>query len=241
MNPQTFDRLARAIGTRLSRRSLLAGVGFAGTSTVTMSSGRALAQTPVAVSGEPVLSMRSYIVLATVDDVVAGIEPLIAMMETQPGFLDYRIAELGESTLATISSFLGPEASDAAAAAEAAWIAEHMTTLLTEPVDMISGSLLDWSKFGAGASCQSGTENPCPAVDLTCCPTTTLLGGPGICVNAETTCPPVDATASPVAGCKDEGCECATGTESPCNDGLSCCAESDDTPPGGPGVCRATC
>lgn len=47
-----------------------------------------------------------------------------------------------------------------------------------------------------------------------------------------------DEPAAPVV-CTSAGCACATGTEAPCDEGLTCCATGDLL--GGPGVCQASC
>ncbi len=241
MDPAQFDRLARRLGARLSRRNVLTGAGLLATAAMSATPVRALAQTPETETAQPVLALRSYIVLGSVTDVASALPALILHMEEQPGFLDYRVAELAESTIATMSSFLGQEASDNAAMAEAEWIAVQMSDLLTEPVDSITGNLLSWSGIGAGMVCQTQFADSCAGHGLTCCPTTARTESPGICVNAATTCPAVLPDASPAAACKDEGCLCSTGTQFPCNDDLSCCPENEETPPGGPGTCQATC
>ncbi len=240
MNSTHFDRFTRRLGARLSRRNVLVGTGLLSAGAATSSFTRVTAQTPVATSFEPVLAFRTYIVLGSMDEIRLQLALLTHHMEGQPGFLDYRVAELGDSTLAVISSFLGQEASDAAAEVEAAWIAENMSELLTEVVDSTSGNLLNWSVIGAGTACGTVAGIPCPGEGLTCCPTASHTDSPGICVSEATVCPPASEDASPVAACKGEGCTCATGTQFPCDDGLLCCAD-EDTPPGGPGVCRTSC
>ena len=98
---------------------MLVGTGLLSAGAATASFTRATAQTPVATTFEPVLAFRTYIVLGSMDEIRLQLALLTHHMEGQPGLLDYRVAELGDSTLAVISSFLGQEASDAAAEVEA--------------------------------------------------------------------------------------------------------------------------
>jgi hypothetical protein len=115
-----------------------------------------------------------------------------------------------------------------------------------------------------GCVCATGTQAPCDD-GLVCCPTTDLMGGPGVC-QPQNVCYPNDCRANgrscprscgtteacpsccsnycnadgvcddPPAPCTGEGCTCATGTQSPCDDGLVCCGTSGV--PGGPGTCQ---
>jgi heme-degrading monooxygenase HmoA len=48
-----------------------------------------------------------------------------------------------------------------------------------------------------------------------------------------------DNEPAPPVVCTSAGCACATGTEAPCDEGLTCCATSDLL--GGPGVCQEAC
>lgn len=118
---------------------------------------------------------------------------------------------------------------------------------------------------GQGCACTTGTQAPCDD-GLVCCPTTDLMGGPGIC-QTQDACYPNQCTGNGDAcdstcnwgdacprccsnfcnsggqcddlpvGCTGAGCACATGTQSPCDAGLICCGSAGV--PGGPGVCTA--
>jgi hypothetical protein len=116
-----------------------------------------------------------------------------------------------------------------------------------------------------GCVCATGTQAPCDD-GLVCCPTTDLMGGPGVC-QTEAVCYPdecrengrachrscgtTDACPSCCSNycngdgvCEDEpepctgdGCACTTGTQSPCDSGLICCGTTGT--PGGPGICAS--
>ncbi|MGH2616731.1 MAG: hypothetical protein ACRDJC_15970, partial [Thermomicrobiales bacterium] len=118
---------------------------------------------------------------------------------------------------------------------------------------------------GQGCVCTTGTRRPCDR-GLVCCPTTDLLGGPGVCQPrdvchpnqcddngdaCEATCNWGDACPAccsnycndtgqcadaPAPPCTGDGCDCTTGSQSPCDAGLICCGTTGT--PGGPGVCR---
>ena len=118
---------------------------------------------------------------------------------------------------------------------------------------------------GEGCACSTGARRPCDR-GFICCPTTDVRGGPGVCQTrevcypnecaengeacdetcaADDACPSccsnycngngqcADASAPP---CTGEGCDCTTGTQSPCDAGLICCGTTGT--PGGPGTCQ---
>ncbi len=116
-----------------------------------------------------------------------------------------------------------------------------------------------------GCVCSTGTQSPCND-GLVCCPTTDLLGGPGVC-QPEAVCYPDECRAndracprscgtaescpnccsnycnadgvcadSPGPPCTGDGCACTTGTQSLCDSGLVCCGTTSAL--GGPGVCQ---
>jgi hypothetical protein len=116
-----------------------------------------------------------------------------------------------------------------------------------------------------GCVCATGTQAPCDA-GLVCCPTTDVMGGPGVC-QTQAVCYPNQCTSNGNAcaatcnwgdacpsccsnfcnsggqcdnlpvGCTGAGCGCTTGTQSPCDAGLICCGTTGT--PGGPGICTA--
>jgi hypothetical protein len=115
---------------------------------------------------------------------------------------------------------------------------------------------------GEGCDCHAGVEDACDGGLVCCADDSSQPGGPGRC-EAEAACfaNQCQATTNPcpsacaagancadccsgycgddghcaAAPCTGQGCECTTGTESPCDDGLVCCAAGG--PPGGPGTC----
>ncbi|MFN8592829.1 MAG: hypothetical protein U0031_15320 [Thermomicrobiales bacterium] len=119
---------------------------------------------------------------------------------------------------------------------------------------------------GEGCVCSTGTRRPCDR-GLVCCPTTDLLGGPGICKTEQAchpnACPangdPCPDTCSaneacpgccngycnassqcddpPAPPCTGEGCDCNGGVQGACDAGLICC-QTPPSSPGGPGVCK---
>src|SRR5215216_6382052 len=118
---------------------------------------------------------------------------------------------------------------------------------------------------GQGCVCSTGTRRPCDR-GFVCCPTSDVPGGPGVCQTREVcypnqcvengsacdaSCGADDACPSccsnycndsgqcadvPTPPCTGEGCDCTTGTESPCDAGLICCGTPGT--PGGPGTCQ---
>ena len=117
----------------------------------------------------------------------------------------------------------------------------------------------------AGCVCTTGTQRACKG-DLVCCPTTDLMGGPGVCrTQAEcypnecpangTACPDTcsSGTACPACcsgycaadgtcgdepvACTGEGCDCNGGVQGACDAGLVCCQPGESIP-GGAGTCQ---
>ena len=123
---------------------------------------------------------------------------------------------------------------------------------------------------GQGCVCATGTRAPCDD-GLVCCPTTDLLGGPGVCQTEDicypnqclangsacpSTCGTTDACPAccstscngdglcdnPPPSCTGDGCPCTTGSQATCDDGLVCCGMSGGIV-GDQGTCQseATC
>lgn len=115
-----------------------------------------------------------------------------------------------------------------------------------------------------GCVCTTGTDRACKG-DLVCCPTTDLMGGPGICrtqaacypdqcIANDASCPQVclpgnqcgpccsgycDATGLcnvQTPPCTGVNCACTAGVINPCAAGLVCCSTTQT--PGAPGVCQ---
>ncbi len=113
-----------------------------------------------------------------------------------------------------------------------------------------------------GCDCHAGVQDACDAGLVCCADDSSQPGGPGRC-EAENVCfaHQCQATTNPcpsacVVGancaaccsgycggdghcaapsCTGAGCQCTTGTESPCDAGFACCSAGG--PPGGPGTC----
>jgi hypothetical protein len=83
----------------------------------------------------------------------------------------------------------------------------------------------DWNGYGNGTNCCTYEGNRC-GFDAACCGTAICLGG--YC-----------ASQSP-SSCTGPGCACTTGTYSPCDYGLDCCAIYPGMA-GGAGVCQYGC
>jgi hypothetical protein len=114
-----------------------------------------------------------------------------------------------------------------------------------------------------GCPCTTGTDDPCGAGTLLCCPTSDEPGGPGICTRDSIGCNPTgECTSDPGGSCESDadccqgscseegvcycedpsrpwiGCSCNSGTESPCGGGTTLCCPSTDEP-GAAGICTS--
>lgn len=115
-----------------------------------------------------------------------------------------------------------------------------------------------------GCDCHAGVQDACDGGLVCCADDSSQPGGPGRC-EAESVCfaNQCQATTNPCPGacsagancatccsgycgddghcaappCTAAGCQCTTGTQSPCDGGLVCCSAGG--PPGGPGACTA--
>jgi len=83
----------------------------------------------------------------------------------------------------------------------------------------------DWNGYGNGTNCCTYEGNRC-GFDAACCGTAICIGG--YC-----------SSESP-SSCTGVGCACMTGTFSPCDYGLQCCAIYPGLA-GGAGVCQWSC
>ncbi|MCC6314869.1 MAG: hypothetical protein IT337_12745 [Thermomicrobiales bacterium] len=117
-----------------------------------------------------------------------------------------------------------------------------------------------------GCGCATGTQHPCGG-GLVCCPMNPgMPGGAGVCsqpsdcggscndggmacpasCNWGDACPGCcsgycgDTGACGAASCTGLGCTCASGTYSPCDDGLVCCSNIPGLL-GAPGTCQYAC
>lgn len=242
MDPNRFDSFAKRLGSRLSRRDMMRASAGAAIGAVALSrvSGIA-AQSEGTTAKDRFISVRTYAYSGSEADAASGLQGLIAVMEQQPGFIEYNLV-FGDGQILAISTFLDESSAVAAAQQEDAWIGANAANILSGTPTIQSGDVFLRSELHAGCGCITGTQDPCNSDRLTCCATTTRPGGPGICLTTETTCPgtmPEEPTATPeeptaVPACTGEGCACNGGVEGACDDGLVCCGV---TMPGGPGTC----
>lgn len=245
MDPKRFDSFAKKLGSRLSRRDMMrASAGAAvGAIAVSKFTGIAAAQDAGTTAKDRFISVRTYAYTGTEADAATGLQGLIPVMEQQPGFIEYNLV-FGDGQILAISTFLDESSAVAAAQQEDAWISANAANILSGSPTIQSGDVFLRSELHAGCGCITGTQDPCNSERLVCCATTDRMGGPGICLTTETTCPgalpPEEPTATPdteptaVPPCTGEGCDCTAGTESPCDDGLVCCGADQ---PGGTGTC----
>ena len=246
MDPNRFDSFAKRLGSRLSRRDMMrAGAGAAVGAVALGKMSSIAAQGTATTAKDRFIAVRTYAYTGAEQDAATGLTGLIPVMEQQPGFISFNVV-FGKGQILTISTFLDEASAVAAAKQEDSWIAANAATILSGSPTIQSGDVIVRSELYSGCGCITGTQNPCDSERLNCCPTTDRMGGPGICLTNETTCPgapPAEATATTapppppptdVPACTGEGCDCNGGVEGACDDGLVCCGVSQ---PGGPGTC----
>ena len=243
MDSNRFDAFTRRLGTRRSRREIMRASAGAALGAVALGALRpAAAQDAGTQVTDRFISVRTYPYNDGTEEVAQqGLQGLVGVMEQQPGFIAYDLVFAGNAILA-ISVFLDQTTAVAAASQEDAWIQANAATILRGAPTIASGDVFLGSNLGTGCGCTTGTEDACGADGLVCCGTSDLMGGPGICLNTQTTCPAAPpAPASPTAepACTASGCACNGGVQGACDDGLVCC-QGDTSIPGGAGICTAT-
>lgn len=245
MDPNRFDSFAKKLGSRLSRRDMMRVSAATAVGAIAVSKFASVAaQDAGTTAKDRFISVRTYAYSGTEADAASGLSGIIAVMEQQPGFIEYNLV-FGDGQILAISTFLDETTAVAAAQQEDAWISANAANILSGTPTIQSGDVFLRSELHAGCGCITGTEDPCSSSRLTCCATTDRMGGPGICLTNETTCPgamPAEptATAAPdeptaVPPCTGEGCACNGGVQGACDAGLVCCGV---TTPGGPGTCE---
>lgn len=248
MDPNRFDSFAKRLGSRLSRRDMMrAGAGVAVGAIAVGKFNSIAAQDPGTTAKDRFIAVRTYAYTGTEQDAAAGLAGLIPVMEQQPGFIEYNLV-YGDGQILAISTFLDETTAVAAAQQEDAWITANAASILSGTPTIQSGDVFLRSELHTGCGCTTGTENPCDSDRLVCCATTGNMGGPGVCLTSQTTCPgamPAEPTATAVPAtavppteapaCTGEGCACNGGVQGACDDGLVCCGV---TQPGGPGTCE---
>ena len=250
MDPNRFDSFAKKLGSRLSRRDMMRTSAGVAVGAITVSKFASVAaQDAGTTAKDRFIAVRTYTYTGTEQAAATGLTGLIPVMEQQAGFISYNLV-FGDGQILAISTFLDETTAVAAAQQENAWITANAATILTGTPTVQSGDVFLRSELYAGCGCITGTENSCNSQRLTCCATSSNMGGPGICLTNETTCPgamPAEPTATPapaqptaVPACTGEGCDCNGGVQDNCDDGLVCCA-ADMTDPGSPGTCMDSC
>lgn len=245
MDSTRFDSLTKRLGDRLSRRDMMRASAGAAIGVVALGKiSDIVAQDASTTAKDRFISVRTYAYTGTEQAAAAGLGGIIRVMEQQPGFISYNMV-FGKGQILAISTFLDETTAVAAAQQENSWVSANAASLLTSAPTIQSGDVIVRSDLNAGCGCITGTQNPCDSERLTCCATTDKMGGPGVCLTTETTCPgaaPAAPTAVPptavppteVPACTGEGCACNGGVQGACDDGLVCCGV---TTPGGPGTC----
>ncbi len=245
MDPTRFDSLAKRLGSRLSRRDVMrAGAGAAVGAVALGKVSSIAAQDPNTTVKDRFIAVRTYAYTGTEQDAATGLTGLIPVMEQQPGFISFDLV-FAKGQILAISTFLDQTTAVAAAKQETDWIGANAATILSGQPTIQSGDVLLRSELHTGCGCITGTQNPCDSERLVCCATTDRMGGPGVCLTSQTTCPgaapaePTATTAPPPPpteepACTGEGCACNGGVQGACDDGLVCCGV---TTPGGPGTC----
>jgi hypothetical protein len=244
VDPNRFDSFAKKLGSRLSRRDMMRASAGAAVGAIAVSKFTSVAaQDADTTAKDRFISVRTYAYTGTEADAATGLNGLIPVMEQQPGFIEYNLV-FGDGQILAISTFLDESSAVAAAQQEDSWISANAATILSGSPTIQSGDVFLRSELHAGCGCITGTQDPCSSDRLTCCATTDRMGGPGICLTTETTCPgtmPAEPTATSapddptaVPACTGEGCTCIAGTDGACDDGLVCCGANQ---PGGSGSC----
>jgi hypothetical protein len=242
VHPTRFDSITRQLGARLSRRDVMRAGAGAALGAVALGALRpTAAQDADTALTDRFIAVRTYPYnVGSVETARQGLQGLVGVIEQQPGFIAFELVSTGDSILA-ISVFLDQTTAVAAAQQEDAWITANAATILRGTPTIASGDVFLRSNLGTGCGCITGTEDAC-GDGLVCCGASDLMGGPGVCLNTETTCPaPPPAAASPTVepACTASGCACNGGVQGACDDGLVCC-QGDTSIPGGAGICTAT-
>jgi hypothetical protein len=258
MESNRFDSLTKALAMRMPRRSMLKKT--AGVASLALAAGHlrsTVAQDAGTTATDRFISVRRYSTSSSIQEATEGLRGIISVMESSPGFISYDLVDAGNGEILAISTFLDQSSAVAAAQQEDSWIQQNASSILPDSPQIMSGDVFLRSDIDAGCGCITGTQNPCNSDQLVCCATTDRTGGPGVCLTSETTCPgttPDEPTVTPAAPtataaatatatatppCTGEGCDCATGTQNPCDQGLVCCSDDPNNPPGGSGTCRS--
>lgn len=193
MDGKRFDDLARRMGSRFSRRTLLKGTGGIVAGAVSARALSVSAQDPSTTVTDRFISVRQYAYSGSIDDARQGLGGLIEIMEKNPAFISYDLVDAGPNGILAISTFLDQTSAVDAANKEDEWISDNASDILSSQPTILSGDVFLRSDLDTGCSCITGTEDPCNAHDLICCQTASRPGAQGVCMTSETTCPAPDA------------------------------------------------
>jgi hypothetical protein len=261
VDPRRFDSLTKRFGTRLSRRrALRAGAGAALGAIALAEAATSFAQdeeeTAEATVKDRFISVRTYPYTGPIEAAQAGLKAVIPVMYEQPGFISIHFIA-GDQQIHAVLAFLNLDAAISGADALDAWIAEHAQAILSAAPEIRSGPVFLRSELHTGCPCTTDVEDSCNSDRLSCCGTSDVDGGPGVCLTAATTCPgapepELEETEEPMViptatttdtstadtACTGEGCACIAGADEACDDGLQCCGTGEL---GGAGVCLSDC
>lgn len=257
MDPQRFDSLAKRFGTRLSRRGALrAGVGAALGAVTIAKLAPTVAQDDETTAKSRHVSIRSYAYTGPISAAEAGLKGLIPVMYEQPGFISIQFIDSGDR-IHVVITYLDQSSADAGAEQLDDWIAAHAQAILRGEPEIAQGGVFLRSELYTGCPCTTDEEDSCNSSRLTCCPTSDVDGGPGICLTTASICPGQaeeedsetdESTAEPTltptqtpvdaSTCTGSGCACVAGVDGACDGGLQCCGTGEL---GGVGVCQSDC
>ncbi len=252
MQENRFDSLTRAMATRLSRRGALArgGAAIAGAALVATGIDASRAAAKQADKTPLYTVVRHYPLYQPPTDLVSALNSqFIELACKANGFRAFFVTQLPYvappdatpvagspiGVLMTVLTFGDKGEYDAFAPTEQQWLEANSGTLIAKPTDEQFGETIvyaaDAARFEGTCPAPPATATAIPATTATA--TATATAAPA---TATATTAPATATATTVPPCTGEGCDCATGTQNPCDSGLVCCG-GPDTPPGGTGTC----
>jgi len=259
MDARRFDSLTKRWGTRLSRRDAVrlgagAMLGAAG-----LSAARVAAQQDAAsLAAGRFVSLAFYPFDGDFDEAKTALKPLIRLMQQQPGFITMSFIE-GDEAIYLVTAFLDKTTSDTGMAALEEWIGASGQAVLAGEPERDSGAVFLRSELPVGCWCRIDDENACGSDDLYCCAAPD--DDQGICLTVATICPGTQdeeteddeedptptptpapaataATTATTASCTSAGCDCVAGSDTDCDDGLTCCGMDVLR---GTGICMSGC
>ena len=150
MDPNRFDSFAKKLGSRLSRRDMMRASAGAAVGAIAVSKFTSVAaQDADTTAKDRFISVRTYAYTGTEADAATGLAGLIAVMEQQPGFIEYNLV-FGDGQILAISTFLDETTAVAAAQQEDSWISANAATILSGSPTIQSGDVFLRSELYAG-------------------------------------------------------------------------------------------